>query len=619
MVATVGSDGKVDFYNGSAGSVQVVADVSGWFAAGAPGPGGYAGLRPARIVDSRAHLGVSQALGARQTGYVKPILGRGGLPLSGVGAVVLNVTVTQPTSTGYLSVFKDTYSPPRTSNLNFSAGQTVANLVVVPMDSSNGIDFYNSSAGSVQVIADVEGWVATPTQGGGGLFGLSPLRLMDTRLNLGAAGPVGPGRTATLVLSGRGGLPAAGAAGVGVMLNVTVTQPKAAGYLTVYPHGSPLPHTSNVNFVAGETIPNMVITGVGPDGDVSVFDGSSGSVQIVADVYAWIAPGTGTIPWAAPHEVDPVEGHPNSVSCNTPRFCVAVDASGNAITFDGSTWSPPTPIDPNGGGLNSVSCPATTFCAAVDAAGNVLTYNGTTWSPPTAIDPDGEGVTAVSCATPSRCVALSSRGDMTTYDGTNWSAPVLHQVPDAMSLSCPTVDFCGALIDNGSQVETYDDTTWTLQPQLGGTPPGHQGGIACTYSTFCVVAAWTNADIFDGAQWTPSGPIDPAGLSAVSCTSSASCMAVDPSGNALSYDGHTWTSPVNIDPNGQRLTSLSCPMATTAPSPPDFCVAVDASGNALAFNGTGWSSPLMIDPAGGAPERGVLPDTSILHGRRRDW
>ena len=181
VVATVGSDGKVDFYNGSAGSVQVVADVSGWFAAGAPGPGGYAGLRPARIVDSRAHLGVSQALGARQTGYVKPILGRGGLPLSGVGAVVLNVTVTQPTSTGYLSVFKDTYPPPCTSNLNFSAGQTVANLVVVPMDSSNGIDFYNSSAGSVQVIADVEGWVATPTQGGGGLFGLSPLRLMDTR------------------------------------------------------------------------------------------------------------------------------------------------------------------------------------------------------------------------------------------------------------------------------------------------------------------------------------------------------------------------------------------------------------------------------------------------------
>ena len=59
------------------------------------------------------------------------------------------------------------------------------------------------------------------------------------------------------------------------MLNVTVTQPKAAGYLTVYPHGSPLPHTSNVNFVAGETIPNMVITGVGPDGDVSVFNGSS--------------------------------------------------------------------------------------------------------------------------------------------------------------------------------------------------------------------------------------------------------------------------------------------------------------------------------------------------------
>lgn len=601
VVATVDGDGKVDVYNGSVGSVQVVADVSGWFAAGSPGPGGYAGLAPARIADSRVRLGLSGAIGAGQTGLVGPVRGHVGVPASAVGAVVLNVTVTQPANAGYLTVYRDAgLGRPSASDLNFGPGQTVANVVVVPIDDWDEIGFYNGSPGTVQVVADVEGWIATPTPGGGGLFAMPAVRFMDSRTNTGATGPVGPGQTASLGVAGRGGVPSSGAAAV--VLNVTVTGPKAAGYLTVYPDGVVRPGTSNLNFSSGQTVPNLVIASVGGDGKINLFNGSSGTVQIIVDALAWIAPGTGTTPWGMPHQIDPVQGHPNSVSCPTPTFCVAVDSGGDAITYNGTTWGPPVAIDSSGGGLNSVSCPTAAFCAAVDATGSALIYDGTTWTSPLSIDGGGGGVTSVSCATPSWCVALGYYGDRMTYDGATWSTPAPDRIY-AVNLSCPTVNFCAALLADDSQIETYDGTTWTPQPTFGGTAVNEHEGVSCVDSSFCVVVA-DNAYVYDGTGWTSSGRIDPHGLAAVSCASTTFCVAVDVFGNELTYDGSTWTSPAGIDSVGQQLTSVSCPTTT-------FCAAVDALGNALTSNARAWTDATTIDPAGGSPTAVSCPTTTF--------
>ena len=77
---------------------------------------------------------------------------KGKLPGSGIGAVILNVTVTQPTARGFLTVWPDGQGRPPVSNLNFSAGETIPNLVVVKVGSGGRVDFYNGSAGTVQVI-----------------------------------------------------------------------------------------------------------------------------------------------------------------------------------------------------------------------------------------------------------------------------------------------------------------------------------------------------------------------------------------------------------------------------------------------------------------------------------
>jgi hypothetical protein len=66
-----------------------------------------------------------------------------------------------------------------------------------------------------------------------------------------------------------------------------VVNPSAAGFLTVYPSGQPLPLASNLNFVAGETIPNMVMVPVGPNNTVAIYNGSSGTVDVIADTLGY--------------------------------------------------------------------------------------------------------------------------------------------------------------------------------------------------------------------------------------------------------------------------------------------------------------------------------------------
>ncbi|QNK81805.1 hypothetical protein [Nakamurella sp. PAMC28650] len=73
-------------------------------------------------------------------------------------SVVLNVTVTNPATIGYLSVFPSDTSAPLASNLNFVKGQTVANLVMVPIGADGKIVLDNQSLGAADLIADIAGY-----------------------------------------------------------------------------------------------------------------------------------------------------------------------------------------------------------------------------------------------------------------------------------------------------------------------------------------------------------------------------------------------------------------------------------------------------------------------------
>jgi hypothetical protein len=91
------------------------------------------------------------------------VTGVNGVPVGGVGAVALNVTVTSPTCAAYLTVFPAGEAVPPSSNLNYAAGQTIANLVIVGVGNGGQVSFDVPPAcsGTIQVIADVQGWYAT--------------------------------------------------------------------------------------------------------------------------------------------------------------------------------------------------------------------------------------------------------------------------------------------------------------------------------------------------------------------------------------------------------------------------------------------------------------------------
>ena len=78
------------------------------------------------------------------------------------------------------------------------------------------------------------------------------------------------------------GVPASGVSAVA--LNVTVTAPFSAGFVTVYGDGTALPVASNLNFVPDQSVPNLVIAPVGAGGVVDLYNGSGGTIQLVADI-----------------------------------------------------------------------------------------------------------------------------------------------------------------------------------------------------------------------------------------------------------------------------------------------------------------------------------------------
>jgi hypothetical protein len=121
-------------------------------------PGGFASLAPARLLDTRSGVGAGKAAVAAGGTVRLQVAGRGGVPVSGVSAVVLNVTVTAPTSAGYVTVYGDGTARPGASNLNFVKAQTVPNLVIAPLGVNGKVDLYNGSGGSVQIVADVSGY-----------------------------------------------------------------------------------------------------------------------------------------------------------------------------------------------------------------------------------------------------------------------------------------------------------------------------------------------------------------------------------------------------------------------------------------------------------------------------
>jgi hypothetical protein len=250
---------------------------------------------------------------------------------------VLNVTVDAPYTSGYITAWPSGEGQPLVSNLNFSPGQTVPNLVTVKVGANGKVNLFNSQ-GSTSLIADVVGYyTATQPAGGGRFTAVTPGRLLDTRDGTGRGGatsPVGPGETINVPVTGLQGVPATGVAGVA--LNVTADQPTASGYLTVWPTGEGQPTASSHNFAPGVTVANMVLAKVGAGGQVSIFN-FSGSTHVIADVVGYFSAQGGLFVPVTPNRiVDTRDGTGGRVGQVGPGQSIDIGVAGVGVVPAGA-------------------------------------------------------------------------------------------------------------------------------------------------------------------------------------------------------------------------------------------------------------------------------------------
>ena len=290
-VVPVGPDGIVDLYNGSGGTVNLIADVSGYFTQSAAS--GYSPLSPDRLVDTRKGVGAPKAPVAAGGKLAVQIAGADGGQLpSGLSAVALNVTVVTPQTGGYLTLYPDGGSRPTASNLDFGAGQVIANAVIVPVGADGKIDVYNGSGGSANVLVDVVGYYSTSSTSA--LVPVIPVRLLDTRTW--AYGPITPGGYAYLWSK----LSTTDPNLTAVVVNTTVTRTKGSGYETVSPDPNRLidyengfatfptpPNVSTLDWSQGQTVPNLVQASTGQNGIIDYWNRSGGNMDLVVDQFGY--------------------------------------------------------------------------------------------------------------------------------------------------------------------------------------------------------------------------------------------------------------------------------------------------------------------------------------------
>ncbi len=283
VVAKLGAGGKVCVFSYAA--TDLIVDVNGTFPAGSS----FSALTPARLLETRSGPGIATVDGAQlgagpvAAGSVTQVqvAGRGGVPAD-ASAVVLNVTATQAQAPGFFTVFPCGAPVPNASNVNYVAGDTVPNAVVAKLGAGGKVCVFSYAA--TDLIVDVNGTFPA----GSSFSALTPARLLETRSGPGiatvdgaqlGAGPVAAGSVTQVQVAGRGGVPADASA---VVLNVTATQAQAPGFFTVFPCGAPVPNASNVNYVAGDTVPNAVVAKLGAGGKVCVF--SYAATDLIVDV-----------------------------------------------------------------------------------------------------------------------------------------------------------------------------------------------------------------------------------------------------------------------------------------------------------------------------------------------
>ncbi len=346
----------------------------------ADAPGAFHPLPPTRTVDTRKALGIAGAVhpGDGRNSDPDPttraesfenhqfvVAGVGGVPRLGVGAVLLNVTVTGGQTGGSLKLFPkpartdpfDDQSSfgvsPSSTQVYWRAGEDSPNLVIAKVGVGGRVRVDNVSYGDAHLVVDVLGWYdeGQPGQTGSRLVAQAPERFLDTRNGIGGpATPFTTGTTRELKVSGRPGIPAGVSA---VVATVTGVGPDSQTFVTVWPAGTPRQETSVLNVAPGSVRPNLATVPPGVSGGWSLFN-ERGTHHMLVDVVGYYT-ATGAVgglvtPIGAARVIDTQRGLGGAAFGPGETRAVTVTGGGaapagakavflNTTVIDGDAWS----------------------------------------------------------------------------------------------------------------------------------------------------------------------------------------------------------------------------------------------------------------------------------------
>ena len=200
-----------------------------------------------------------------------------------VGMAAVNITAVDPAGAGFVTVFSCDNDRPTASNLNYAAGQTIANQAWVEVDKHGEVCVYASE--TTHLIVDVQGyWGYFP---GGALYTpIVPVRVLDSRpkqaLDFGTAFWA----------------PKYNKFALAAAVNVTVIDARGDGFGVAHDGTSGTPATSTLNYRRGSTVGASAtswITANRNPANGQVMYGievslSGGAASLIIDVMGFYAP-----------------------------------------------------------------------------------------------------------------------------------------------------------------------------------------------------------------------------------------------------------------------------------------------------------------------------------------
>ena len=266
-------------------ATHAVVSVLGYFGSPAAVGGlGYQPLASRRLLDTRVPTGIATKAKLAPNQTVKVDAGPGGVPADAAVAVV-SMTALNRTGAGYLTAYPS--ASPAMVSLDYRYFPR-SSLVLVPL--VQGKFVVQNRLASTDLMIDIVGYfssaatarfVALP----------NPRRIADTRTGNG-------GRYAALAPNAAFTLDAGGVSDVpytvtGLWIGLTAVA-SGNGYLTIYPRGSSAPHAVNLNFTAGQVVPNAGIATLSPRTATAPPAFSTvdrfGTSHVVEDAYGYFVP-----------------------------------------------------------------------------------------------------------------------------------------------------------------------------------------------------------------------------------------------------------------------------------------------------------------------------------------